>query len=294
MNATSSSVSDAARNQSRPRVAATLLRLLAPLATFETAILNDVPMRVRHLNCGTLHCPPNPKAACHCLLLERSDGLTLIDTGIGLLDVERPLERIGRERIDLAGFQFREEETAIRRVERLGFAASDVTHIVLTHCDPDHTGGLADFPDAQVHVAEEEFTSVERGHFRYLPAHFAHGPKWKTCATSDNRWLGLEARAVDCGAGSDILLVPLVGHTSGHCGVAIHAGDRWLFHVGDAYYLRVELATDDEPISALAAQRADDGTLRRASLEELRRLARNHADEVEMFGYHDFGEFPSA
>jgi hypothetical protein len=54
----------------------------------------------------------------------------------------------------------------------------------------------------------------------------------------------------------------------------------------------VELATDDHPVSELAAQRADDDGLRRASLSELRRLTRDHAREVEMFGYHDFGEFP--
>jgi hypothetical protein len=29
-------------------------------------------------------------------------------------------------------------------------------------------------------------------------------------------------------------LVPLFGHTRGHCGVAIRNGSGWLFHVGDA------------------------------------------------------------
>ena len=36
----------------------------------------------------------------------------------------------------------------------------------------------------------------------------------------------------------------------------------------------------------------DDDPTRRASLVELRRLHREHADEIEMFGYHDFGEMP--
>ena len=69
-------------------------------------------------------------------------------------------------------------------------------------------------------------------------------------------------------------------------------GDRWALHVGDAYYLRVELTTDDHPVSRLAAERADDDAGRRASLEQLRRLARDHAGEVELFGYHDPGEMP--
>jgi hypothetical protein len=74
--------------------------------------------------------------------------------------------------------------------------------------------------------------------------------------------------------------------------VAIRQGDRWLLHVGDAYYLRVELASDDHPISRLAAQRAQDDAGRRASLEQLRRLAREHQGEIELFGYHDVTEFP--
>ena len=109
--------------------------------------------RVHHLNCGTLHAPPNPPAACHCLLLEDPAGLALVDTGIGLHDVRDPVGRIGRQLIDLAGFQFHEEQTALRQVERRGYRAADVRHVVLTHCDPDHTGGLADFPHARVHLA---------------------------------------------------------------------------------------------------------------------------------------------
>ena len=54
----------------------------------------------------------------------------------------------------------------------------------------------------------------------------------------------------------------------------------------------MELASDDHPVSLLAAQRADDDGRRRESLEQLRRLARDHRDEIDMFGYHDPTEFP--
>jgi glyoxylase-like metal-dependent hydrolase (beta-lactamase superfamily II) len=248
--------------------------------------------KLHHINCGWLHVPPNPRAACHCLLLEDRNGLALVDTGIGLLDVQRPLERIGQRLIDAAGFQFRESDTAVRQVESIGFRAGDVTHIVLTHCDPDHAGGLADFPHARVHVSTEEHARVAEGHARYLPVQFAHGPKWQLYPPSTRQWFGLEARPVDVGFASGVLLVPLFGHTLGHCGVAVRQGDRWALHVGDAYYLRVELTTDDHPVSALTAQRADDNAQRRVSLDHLRRLARDHADEIDLFGYHDSSEFP--
>ncbi|MGL4513171.1 MAG: MBL fold metallo-hydrolase [Lacipirellulaceae bacterium] len=248
--------------------------------------------KVHHVNCGVLHSPPNPQASCHCLLLEDRGRLALVDTGIGLADVADPIGRIGKQLIDVAGFQFHEQDSAVRQVERLGFRASDVAHVVLTHGDPDHTGGLADFPHAVVHTSEEELAFVDKGGSRYLPAHFAHRPLWRTYSSSRETWFGLEARPIDVGFDSDVLLVPLFGHTLGHCGVAVRQGERWLLHVGDAYYLRAELESDDHPVSALAAQRADDDAQRRASLAQLRRLVHDFSGEVALVGYHDFTEFP--
>lgn len=250
--------------------------------------------RIHHLNCGNMHAPPYSRAICHCLLLEDQGRLALVDTGIGLQEVRDPIGRIGQELIDIVGFQFDEATTAIHQIEALGYSARDVTQIVLTHCDPDHTGGLADFPHAQVHVAAEELASVERGHFRYLPQQFEHGPKWKTYGPSQHDWFGLEARRVDLGFESEVALVPLFGHTLGHCGVAISQGATWVLHVGDAYYLRAETTTDDHPVSQLTSQRADDNPARIQSLEQLRRLLRDHSGDVTLFGYHDPEEFPSS
>jgi len=248
---------------------------------------------VHHINCGSLHVPPYT-ALCHCLLLEDEKGLALVDTGIGLLDVKHPVERLGQPLIDMAGFLFNEHDTAVRRIEGLGFRTGDVTDVILTHADPDHTGGLADFPHARVHVSEEERASVDRGHFRYVPTHFAHGPKWQTYPASTRRWFGLEARPVALGFASEVLLIPLFGHTLGHCGVAVQQGNGWVLHVGDAYYLKAETEVDDHPVSALTTQRADDDAQRRASLEQIKRLIRDHGGEVTTFGYHDSSEFPSA
>lgn len=250
------------------------------------------PVRVHHLNCGILHAPPNPPAACHCVLIERNGRLALFDTGIGLEDVARPLERLGEAAIRAAGFQFHEHLTAVRQIERLGFQPADVADIVLTHGDPDHAGGLSDFPAAAVHVSVEEHARLEAGHSRYSAAQFAHGPRWVVQPESTARWLGMEGRPIPLALGIEVILVPLFGHTLGHCGVAVPVGDRWLLFVGDAYYLRAELASDDHPVSALAALRADDDRQRRSSLSELRRLHRDHGAAVDLFGYHDFAEFP--
>lgn len=229
---------------------------------------------------------------CHCLLLQSGTQLALVDSGIGLLDVRHPVERLGQPLIEVAGFQFHEQDTAVRRIEALGFDPHDVQHVILTHADPDHAGGLADFPQAQVHLSSEEHAHLASGHWRYVASQFAHGPTWKLCEHSTQRWFGLEARPVAADLATDVLLIPLFGHTLGHCGVAVAQGDRWLLHVGDAYYLRAELSTDLHPVSQLAAQRADDDAQRRHSLEQLRRLLLDHGDQIDLVGYHDLSELP--
>ena len=249
-------------------------------------------IQLRHLNCGVLQARGFPPAACHCLLIEWEGGLTLIDTGIGVADVRDPVRRVGQAAIDGAGFQFDEARSALRQIETLGFVGGDVRNLVLTHGDPDHAGGLADFPGAVVHVSEEELAAIGATAPRYSAAQFAHGPRWRSYGVTNYRWFDLEARRLDLGLGVEAYLVPLFGHTLGHCGVAVRQADRWLLHVGDAYYLRVELTADDHPVSKLAALRAEDDTQRLRSLDSVRRLALDHAGEVEVFGYHDFSELP--
>jgi len=250
--------------------------------------------RIHHINCGTLQVAGYPTVVCHCLLLESASGLVLVDAGIGLLDVRDPGGRMGQPLIDMAGFQFHEADTAVRRIERLGLSPADVRHIVLTHGDPDHAGGLADFPAAEVHISLEELEGIQSGHWRYVARQFEHGPKWKSHGRSDRRWFGLEARPLSLGGDSEVLLIRLPGHTRGHCGVAVGQGDRWWLHVGDAYYLRAELAIAEHPVSGMAAQRADDDGQRRDSLNELRRMVRDHGDVIELCGYHDITELPDA
>jgi glyoxylase-like metal-dependent hydrolase (beta-lactamase superfamily II) len=248
--------------------------------------------QIHHMNFGWLHAPPFPPASCHGLVVQTDLSLILVDTGIGMHDIANPEERIGIEAIQAAGFQFLPQFTAIRQLESLGFSADDVTDIVLTHCDPDHVGGLADFPKARVHVSAEEKQNFLAGNPRYNIAQFSHGPRWIEHAVDDSETLGLPSRSVITTSDLEIRLVPLFGHTLGHCGVAVIREDEVLLHVGDAYYLRDELVYPEHPVGQLATLRADDNRQRLASLNTLRGLASAGHPNLSYFGYHDGTELP--
>lgn len=104
-------------------------------------------MRIHHLNCGTL-CPLGGRLidgrpgvlrgaslVCHCLLIETEAGLVLVDTGLGRKDIEEPYPRLSRAMTSLLRPRRRMAETAWAQVRALGYADTDVRHILLTHLD---------------------------------------------------------------------------------------------------------------------------------------------------------------
>ncbi|HBH16463.1 MAG TPA: MBL fold metallo-hydrolase, partial [Leclercia adecarboxylata] len=64
----------------------------------------------------------------------------------------------------LNNIQRRESLTARARVEALGFSVADVRHIILTHLDFDHAGGLTDFPHARIHLMQQEIDTAQQRH----------------------------------------------------------------------------------------------------------------------------------
>lgn len=237
---------------------------------------------------------------CHCLLIETNDGLVLVDTGLGTADVERPKERLPTFFLRLTGPRLSRAETALAQIEQLGFSAGDVRHIVPTHLDVDHAGGLGDFPAARVHVYEPEHAAaMARKSFaerrRYVPAHWSHEPDWVLHRTDGERWFDFQAVQALEGGEDDVLLVPLVGHTRGHCGVAVRRENGWLLHCGDAYFYHAEKDAEHPRCSVglrlFQAAVQIDGKARKHNQRRLRELARRHGDEVTLFCAHDPREF---
>ncbi|MER7763986.1 MBL fold metallo-hydrolase [Streptomyces sp. NPDC097619] len=285
-------------------------------------------MRVHHLNCGSLRTipllgagagagagagraeagpAPELPAVCHCLLIETpSDGLVLVDTGIGTDDVRRDGRTLGADWLAHARPALDPEESALRQIRRLGHDPRDVRHVLLTHLHRDHTGGLPDFPHATVHAHPAELSAAgdpsaphhARTLASFMPAHRAHGPRLTPARTEPGTtWFGFTDLARPEGLAADgLLFVPLPGHSAGHSGVAVRRADgRWLLHAGDAYMYHGELAATPplphpvlDPVQQ-GAQVAPDARL--DTLGRLRALYREHAGEVDVFSAHDPWEF---
>ena len=268
-------------------------------------------MLVRHLNCGTLRPPGgrlvngsgslfgSARMVCHCLLIETEQGLVLVDTGIGSADVSAGSATLGRGWVSLIRPELAAAETAAAQVVRLGYRVEDVRHVVLTHLDLDHAGGLADFPRAKVHVHETEYLAASRPgkieNTRYRADHWKHGPDWAVHRSGGESWFGFQAVRDLPGLPPDILLVPLAGHSRGHAGVAVRTDDGWLLHAGDAFFSQRQL--DPVRPSAPPLLRAFenvvqfDGRSRRENQRRLRDLVRSSGGELEIFSSHDPVEF---
>ncbi|WP_160139708.1 MBL fold metallo-hydrolase [Chryseobacterium sp. c4a] len=246
--------------------------------------------RIHHLNCVKIAIPMNDDVIGHCLLIEEDNNLLLIDTGVGVQDILHPHKRLGAELIEAVGLQLDIKRTAYHQIVELGLNPSDVKDCIISHLDHDHTGGLADFPDAKVHVSAEELINFYSDNPRYIEGHLDHNPPIEQYGISDEQWFGLEARKVNTSLQTKIYLIPLFGHTLGHCGVAVEWNGTWIFYIGDAYYLRAELEDKLHPAGQLAEARADDNIRRLESMEKIKTLMKEHP-EVEIFGYHDREEF---
>ena len=85
------------------------------------------------------------RGAMHAVLVETNDALVLIDAGFG---PELPGALEGR-------YEIRRESNLMDSLEDAGHSVEDVTHVVLSHLDPDHVGWALnppDFPNATVYA----------------------------------------------------------------------------------------------------------------------------------------------
>lgn len=237
------------------------------------------------------------RLGCRVLVCETEDGLLLVDSGFGTRDIADP-SRLGPAR-HLLRAALDPAETALRQIEGLGLDPADVRHIVLTHLDLDHVGGISDFPDAMIHTTAVEHRAAmvapsRREARRYRPVQWSHGPRLRTYADATTEWQGLAAGWSIEGVGDDVALLPMPGHSRGHAAVGVRTEGGLLVHAGDAVFDAASIGAtgpDGRPLPPRRALRAFEQVVAHDRGE----VARNHArlaamrdvPGVTVFGAHD-------
>jgi glyoxylase-like metal-dependent hydrolase (beta-lactamase superfamily II) len=222
----------------------------------------------------------------HVLLIETSShGLILVDTGIGLAARADLKANLGKFFVALTKPLADPAGAAISQVRSLGYDPADVRHILITHLDSDHAGGLADFPGATVHLHADELAAARKPTFReknrYRKVQWAHNPNWQTFTSSAEQWSGFaRARQLE-GLPEAFVALPLHGHTRGHTAYAIDLGDRQFVHAGDAYFHRGTVRPSDGPPTTLSK------VLERSATIDRRAVATNHERLAELAARSD-------
>ncbi|RKG34353.1 MBL fold metallo-hydrolase [Acinetobacter guerrae] len=262
--------------------------------------------KIHHLHCGTMcpACAPlvsqkgiQAHFICHCLLLETDRGLVLIDTGLGLQDYLHTRQRLGALMYRLGKIEINHNLTAFQQIQQLGLNPKDVQHIFVSHLDFDHAGGISDFPQATVHVLASEFNATQalsfKNRIRYKTDQFKNHRFWNFIEDKQGEnWFNLEKVSGLPLFQDEILMIPLLGHSAGHSGIAIKQGQSWVLFCGDAYFSHLELDPKQKlkGLHLFESMLAYDNKMRLNNLKQLQHLAQ-HQPQIELICAHDIQEF---
>lgn len=268
-------------------------------------------MKVHHLNCGSL-CPAGGRLvdgfspglfshlSCHCLLIETpNSGLVLVDTGLSHRELRKINPTLARfhQIFDRPQVRF----SAAELVKKMGFHTRDVRHIIATHLDFDHVGGIPDFPEALVHVTALEMQEAvnAKGFIqkrRYALDEFKKHLHWKFYDHVEENWRGFNIIPNLEGLPPELFLIPLRGHTLGQVGVAVESTQGYLLHAADSYLYRGEIHDKEKRKSPIGMKLYErifdvDFTARVENQYRLREYMQQYGEDTVMFCSHDFKEF---
>lgn len=188
------------------------------------------------------------------------------------------------------GLVFKDEWAVVPRVEMLGFRASEVNHILMTHMHFDHTGGMKSLGNANFHINRDEW--VQATSLTPLQA------LTKGYIVDDYRALSSRIEKLDLSdatldAGLDVFgdgsihAIPLPGHSRGHTGYLIHLADRDIFFAGDAGF-EVSHLTGQDLLGIFPRAAAEDREMAKQTLTQIQNWHGRNPD-VTLLTSHDIG-----
>jgi len=159
-----------------------------------------------------------------------------------------------------------------REMRRLGLDPGAVTHVLLTHSDFDHVGGLSLFPKAPIYLGRDEVVLLE------LKISRRFGLVWNKPLLRPPTWVD-DGFTLETG-GRRIRAFAMPGHTPGSNAWIVD--DRWLF-VGDACTVNGGKADAVPWILYMDQARARESLRRAAGLQGIELLCTAHSGVVRDF-----------
>ncbi|GAA5503560.1 hypothetical protein Dxin01_03319 [Deinococcus xinjiangensis] len=227
------------------------------------------------------------------LLLHPTFGPVLFDTGYGLA-VVRAMRRWPALLYGLVTpVRLDPRDTALAQLERMGFTAQDIGHVILSHLHADHVGGLLDFPHSRLVLDERAYAPMKPLHGlravrkaylpELLPSDFGARMQPLTFRPAPPELAPFFEYADVFGDGS-VLALPVAGHAAGMIALLVRvqagaelAGDGrgWVLLAADAAWsvrgLRLGL-----PVHPLARVAFFDVQAEGRSAEQLRAWLARH------------------
>lgn len=226
-----------------------------------------------------------------CFLIEHRNGWVLFDTGIdpAIMSNKRYIKQaIGRFLLPrIFRFHLTKTDRIDHVLAKAGIPASDIQKAILSHLHFDHVGGIAQIPQADLLVSEQEWAILSSPHPEHewvLREHIDRpSAKWRKISfepTDDPLFEGFEG-IYDVAGDSSMILLPTPGHTPGSMSLLIREkGWAPILLVGDMTYEVASFERDIVPGTG------DRKTLL-ASFAKVR-LLKQHLPDLAIVATHDF------
>ena len=187
---------------------------------------------------------------------------------------------------------FKPSWSIIPRIEQLGWRASEVNHILMTHLHFDHTGGMKELGHARFHVAEAEWSYASKlSRVGGLLNGYAVGD-WRALGSRIEKlalpaYFDREDEGHDVFGDGSVFAHPLPGHSPGHTGYRFVLPEgREVFFVGDAAFTIPQI-TEGKGLGRFPTTFGADVHRATMTLHELREFHAENRD-VELVSAHDF------
>ena len=152
----------------------------------------------------------------------------------------------------LTPVQIEPEQNASAQLAAAGIDPSSVALVILSHLDPDHVGGIKDFPNARFACSRRAWehaagrTGLAALRRRILPGLLPEdlAGRLLLLPDPDGRPVGNLGPSLDLFEDGSLRLVSLPGHAPGHLGAFVHAADGGpVLLVGDACWTLRQLGS---------------------------------------------------